>query len=459
MKGQISEQELFGRTKIGKMLLKIAPPVMLAQLIQALYNIVDSFFVGRYSDDALTAVTVIYPLQLIIIAVAVGTGVGVNTYMAKKYACDQAEKADKAAGTGFVLSLISWAIFAVVSVLIMKPYIKTTANEQGAIDGAYVYGMIVCVGSIGTFLEGNFSKVHQAHGNMIVPMIAQIAGAAINIVFDPLLIFGIGFFPELGVAGAAYATIAGQIVSAIITGVKGFRKPPKPKEMWHYVKQIYKLGYSNIVMQALYTVYIVLLNLILSGFSDAAVTVLGLYYKMQSFFFIPLFGLHTCIVPALSFNYAQENFVRCRKTIKDTVIISAAFMVVGMACFIVIPETLARLFSTSPEVISIGKKAFPIIGSSFISAVFSLTMPVFFQSIGKGFTSLMLSLTRQIFLLVPVFWAFSFIGLDYTWISFPVSETLAGLVGIILYAVQVKKWKKIQTEKTCVSVETQATNS
>lgn len=193
-------------------------------------------------------------------------------------------------------------------------------------------------------------------------------------------------------------------------------------------------------MQSLYTVYIVMLNIILSGFSDSAVTVLGLYYKLQSFFFIPLFGLQTCIVPVLSFNCTRKSYKRCKDTMRDSFIISLVFMILGTVYFVALPEPLMRLFSGSEQVIAIGKKAFPIIGCSFFAAVFSLIMPTFFQAIGNGLASIMLSLTRQIFVLVPVFWAFSKVGLDYTWIAFPVAELTAGVIGLLLYRRQTKKW-------------------
>lgn len=437
---QTTGNEFYGTERIGKILWKIAPPVMLAQLIQALYNIVDSFFVGKYSADALTALTVIYPLQLIIIALAVGTGVGVNTYMARCYAMGKREKAEGAAGTGVVLALGSWLIFSVIAVLIMKPYVLTSASSPQAVRDAVVYGNIVCVGSIGSFLEGIFTKVHQAKGNMKLPMLAQIAGALVNIVLDPILIFGWGGIPQMGVAGAAVATVAGQVTAAVITGVKGFYKPPK-SGFWHFVKRIYFFGYSSIVMQALFTVYIFGLNVILAGFSDAAVTVLGLYYKWQSFFFIPLFGLQTCIVPLLSYNYAGKAYGRCRQIMKDTFLVSGGFMIVGTVCFLFAPGMLIRVFSDSADVLTIGKTAFPIIGSSFIAASVSLMMPVFFQAIGWGKTSLALSLLRQIVCLLPIFWLFSRLGLSYAWLSFPVSETIAGSVGLILYGRQLKRWK------------------
>ncbi len=437
----MERNDFFGTESIGRILLKIAPPVMLAQLIQALYNIVDSFFVGKYSADALTALTVIYPLQLIIIALAVGTGVGVNTYMARKYAQDRPKAAQGAAGSAAVLAVLSWAVFAVLANIFMLPYVKTSATEPGAIEQAVIYGRIVCTGALGTFLEGSWSKIYQSRGNMRLPMAAQVAGALTNVVLDPILIFGLGPFPEMGAAGAAYATVAGQFVAAAVTS-GAFCRPPKPSEFKHYTKRIYFFGYSSIVMQLLYTVYIVMLNVILAKFSDAAVTVLGLYYKAQSFFFIPLIGLETCIVPVLSYNYARAEYGRCRSVMKYSFLISLLFMLVGIFFFEFMPETLMRLFSASDEVMSIGKIAFPIIGASFIPAVFSLMTPVFFQAIGKGGQSLLLSLTRQIFVLVPVFWAMSKIGLNYTWTAFPAAEISAGILGLILYAHHIAKWKQ-----------------
>ena len=440
MEESLPEKDFFGTERIGKILLKIAPPVMLAQLIQALYNIIDSFFVGKYSPDALTALTVIYPMQLVIIALAVGTGVGVNTYMARKFAQGKAQEADDTAGVGMLLAFITWAIFALISSLIMKPYVMTSATSPLAIEYAVIYGRIVCIGSLGVFLEGNWTKVHQSVGNMKLPMIAQVTGAVANVILDPILIFGVGPVPEMGVAGAAVATVCGQAAAAVITGIKGFRIPPSRWKMGHYIGRIYFYAYPSIVMQMLFTVYIAILNMILSGFSDAAVTVLGLYYKMQSFFFIPLMGLQTCIVPVLSYNYARGNYSRCKKIMKESFLIALAFMIAGVICFLFFPEQMVGLFSSSQEVHDIGRVAFPIIGTSFFSAVFSLMLPVYFQAVGDGKASLLLSLTRQIFCLIPLFWLFSKIGLNYTWLAFPFSETITGGIGLYLYYRQIKKW-------------------
>lgn len=436
--GQVST---FEEKNIWKVLFKVAPPVMLAQLILAMYNIVDSYFVGKYSGSGLTALSVIFPIQLIITAVAVGTGVGVNTNMSGCYAQNREERAHETAGVGSMLAFISWLMFAVISTVFMRAYVKTSAGSQEVVEYAVIYGKIVCIGSISLFMDGIWTKVHQAGGNMKRPMIAQILGALTNIVLDPVLIFGMGPVPEMGVAGAAYATVAGQTVAAAVTFYKGFYKIPPKEKILGYIKQIYSLGFPSIFMQILYTVYIVALNIILAGFSDSAVTVLGLYYKLQSFFFIPLIGLETCIVPLISYAYAQRDYGRCKGIMTDTFIFAGSFMIVGIICFEFIPAQLIQIFSSETSVIEIGVTAFRIIGLSFIPAVFSLLTPVFFQAIGGAIPSIILSLTRQIFCLIPIFWLMSKIGLDYTWIAFPAAEIITGGVGIFLYIRQLKKWK------------------
>lgn len=437
-----NDVDFFATEKISRILWKIAPPVMFALLVQALYNIVDSFFVGKFSVDGLTALSVIFPVQFVAIALAVGTGVGVNTYMARKYAQNKSAEADAAAGTGMLLEAITWVIFAAFCYAFMRPYVLTSASEAGAIAAAVTYGNIVCVGSLGLFLESCWTKVQQAQGNMRVPMVAQVVGALLNIVLDPIFIFGWGPVPQLGVAGAAYATVAGQFAAAAITFVQGYRRPPlSMKAFLHYAGRIYHYGYASILMQASCTVYIVFLNVILAGFSDAAVTVLGLYYKLQTFFFIPLIGLMTCIVPVLSFNYTRRAYRRCQETIYCSCYISAAFMLLGFICFVFLPHQLIDIFSDDAAVHEIGAVAFPIIGTSFFSAVFSLMLPIVFQAIGYGKTGSILGLTRQIFTLMPSFWLLSLIGLNYTWLAFPFSETTAGAISFYLYKKVSRSWK------------------
>ena len=306
------QTDYFGTEKISKILLKMAPPVMLAQLIQALYNIVDSFFVGRYSDSGLTALSIVYPLQLLMIALAVGTGVGINTVMAAKLGIGQEKKANEYAGVGTPLAIVLWAIFAAAAYAFMPLYARLQSSTPEVIADVVTYGRIVCVFSFGLFVESIWTKVLQARGDMKTPMIAQIMGAVTNIILDPLLIFGMLGLPEAGIAGAAIATVAGQIVAALIVMRKGFHRSPELKKYPHYVGKIFKLGVPNILMQSAYTLYIFGLNMILSTFSNAAITVLGLYYKWQTFFFIPIGAMQTCVVPVISFNYAAKKIDRCK---------------------------------------------------------------------------------------------------------------------------------------------------
>ena len=436
-----SSYSLFDAESIWSILMRIAPPVMLAQLIQAMYNIVDSYFVGQFSNDGLTALSIVYPVQLIVTAIAVGTGVGVNTLMSRYDGQGNHHLADRTAGTGTVLALVSWLVFAAASGLLMGPFAAASTESAAVAEYAVTYGLIVCVGSLGVFLESTWSKVHQARGNMRLPMLAQIAGAATNIVLDPILIFGLGPVPALGVAGAAYATVAGQVLAAVIVS-SGLRRPPAARVFLSYAARIYRLGYPSIFMQMLFTVYIMALNMILAGFSDAAVTVLGLYYKVQSFFFIPLSGLQTCIVPLLSYTYAKGAYPRCRQVVKNSVLLAMSFMLVGIACFELIPAQLLGIFTADPLVLEIGVPAFHIIGVSFLPAVISLILPVFFQAIGAALPSVLLSLTRQIFCLIPVFWAFSKVGLDYTWLAFPIAETVTGTLGLFFYIHRIRIWDR-----------------
>lgn len=236
-----------------------------------------------------------------------------------------------------------------------------------------------------------------------------------------------------GVAGGGYCTVIGQSLAAAITGIKGFYKPPKLNIFLPYVKQIYAAGLPNIIMQALWTVYILGLNVLLASFSDASVTVLGIYYKLQSFFFIPLNALGVCIVPVLSFNYAINRKDRCKRVFWETVAVSAAFMLLGVAIFVLLPKQSIGIFSNDTEVLNIGNVAFRIIGASFVPAALSLTFPILFQAIGKGKESIFITVLRQVVLLVPLAWVFSFAGLNYVWLTFPVTEIITCSVSMIFY--------------------------
>ena len=426
-------KQFFGKEKIGKVLLKLAPPVMLAQLIQALYNIVDSLFVGRYSDVGLTALSIVYPLQLLMIALAVGAGVGLNTVMAAKLALGKREEADEYAGVGSPLALAMWLIFAAVCWLIMPFYASISTGSAEIAADVVSYGRIVCVFSIGLFLESMWTKVLQANGDMRTPMIAQIVGALFNIALDPLLIFGMWGIPEMGISGAAIATVVGQVAAALIVLKKGIRRSPSIRVYPRRIAKILALGLPNILMQSAYTFYILGLNLILSTFSDQAVTALGLYYKWQTFFFIPLGAMQTCIVPVISFNYAARDIARCSQTLRDSIIFGMALMALGTVCFLAIPGPMLRVFTSDEQVIEIGTVGFRFVGVSFIPLVTSLIFPVFFQAVGSGVKSSLLTVLRTVVLFVPLGYAFSRFGLTWFWLTFPVTETVVTIVGFIFY--------------------------
>lgn len=446
MKKINQDPNYFGNEKISKILIKMAPPVMLAQLIQALYNIVDSVFVGNFSSTGLTALSIVYPLQLLMIALAVGTGVGINTVMASKLGVGENKSADEYAGVGAPLAIALWIVFALVSYAIMPFYARVQTSSPEVIEDVVTYGRIVCIFSIGLFLESIWSKVLQARGDMKTPMIAQIFGAITNIILDPLLIFGLFGFPQMGIAGAAIATVAGQIVAALIVMKKGFFRSPSIRKYPHYVSKIFKLGIPNILMQSAYTLYIFGLNTILATFSDAAVTVLGLYYKWQTFFFIPLGAMQTCIVPVISFNFASNKIERCKKTLNTSIIFGAVLMLMGAICFWIIPGPMIRFFSKDAEVLEIGITAFRIIGLSFIPLVTSLTYPVLFQAVGKSAQSSMLTVIRTVLLFVPLAYLFSRFGLSYFWLTYPVTDFITSVVGFIMCKKFFKKYTSVSTD-------------
>ncbi len=423
----------FGTEKISRILLKMAPPVMLAQLIQALYNIVDSLFVGRYAESGLTALSIIYPIQLLMIALAVGTGVGINTAIASRLGLGNREAADAYAGTGTPLALCLWFLFAVLCWFLMPFYAEMSTASSAIIHDVVVYGRIVCIFSLGLFLESIWTKILQANGDMKTPMLAQIAGAVTNIILDPFLIFGLLGLPELGIAGAAIATVAGQCVAAAVIARKAIHSSPPLQKYPFYVTQIFRFGIPNMLMQSAYTFYIMGLNLILAAFSDQAVTALGLYYKWQTFFFIPLGAMQTCIVPIVSYNYAARDIERCKQTLSTAILFGLALMAVGTLCFECFPAQMLCVFTSDQTVVDIGSIGFRFIGVSFLPMVTSLIFPVFFQAVGYGLKSSALTIIRTVILFVPLGYLFARFGLTWFWLTFPVTEMLTTLVGVGFY--------------------------
>lgn len=429
-----------GTAPMFKLIMSMALPAMFSMVIQALYNIVDSVFVSQINGHALTAVSLAFPIQMLIISVAVGTGVGINSLVSRKLGEGDIKQADSAATHGFFLGILSWLVFAVAGLLITKPFFAFYTDNAEIYDMGVSYLSCVMIFSFGCFVEINLEKTLQATGNMIQPMIFMLIGAVTNIVLDPLFIFGIGFFPKLGVLGAAVATVIGQILSmiyaifivfckkhAIKIRFKGF------KPSLSMVKRIYAVGVPSIVMQSIGSVLLLFMNQILVGFSTAAVSVLGVYYKLQSFVFMPVFGLNQGTMPIMGYNYGARNKKRLLLALKYACLIALVIMSFGTAVFCLFPELLLSMFSPTQEMIEIGVPALRTISLCFIPATIGVVFTTLFQAVGKGVRSLLLSVLRQLVVILPVAYGFSFIGLWAVWYAFPIAEGVALLTALLMY--------------------------
>lgn len=374
-----------GDTPIGRLLLKLSPPVMLALLIQSIYNIVDSCFVAQYSLSGLTALSIIFPIQLLMTALGTGTGTGLNILISRMDGNGDTARQRDVVKSGLYLGIWNFLIFTCIGMLLIGSYYTISSNQAEVRAAGVQYAQIIFLGSFGLFMESNCTKLLQAKGNMVTPMLAQVAGAAINLVFDPIFIFGLFGAPELGVAGAAIATIMGQWAAMLIT-VKAVFRTYDVRGTFRFKDciQIYQSGFPSIIMQSLYTLYIVGLNLILKQFTEDAVTVLGIYYKLQTFFFIPLMGLQQVIVPVISFNYGAHDSKRVNDTLRYSILISCGVMALGTFIFMAFPKELISIFAGSTSILNIGTPALRIISVSFLPASLAMMFTVYFQGIDKG---------------------------------------------------------------------------
>ena len=422
------------QTPVWKLLLKLSPPVMLALLIQSVYNIVDSYFVAQYSPEGLTALSVIFPIQLLMTAIATGTGTGINILVSRMDGANDRSSQNNIIKSGLFLGVFNFAVFTAAGLFLLNSYCRFSSAQPMVQAYAMKYSRIIFLFSLGMFVEANLTKVLQAKENMLLPMCAQIVGSLVNVVLDPLLIFGTLGFPALGIEGAAIATVIGQWCAMVIVLIGVIRTCPLSGRItWSDCRQIYKTGMPAIIMQSLYTLYMVGLNSILKLFTEDAVTVLGIYYKLQTFFFIPLMGLQQVILPIISFNYGAKKFDRVKQTLKCAVSFSCVVMLAGCAVFMAIPRQLLSIFSSKPEILSIGCTALRLISISFIPAAFVIMLTVYFQGINRGTASISVTVLRQIVLLVPLAWLFHFKGLTYVWLTFPVTEYIALAYCIRLY--------------------------
>ncbi len=430
-----------GTMPMNSLLLSMAFPMMISMLVQALYNIVDSVFVSMLNENALTAVSLAFPIQSLMIAVGAGTGVGINAILSRSLGEKEQESANKAAENGIFLAAVSYLVFLVLGLAIARPFYLSQTSDPQIVEYGVSYLSIVCAFSFGMFFQMTAEKLLQSTGRTFYTMITQGVGAVLNIIFDPIMIFGLFGFPAMGVAGAAAATVFGQIVAAILAiffnvkinkdiqiSFRGFRPDGK------MIARIYSVGIPSIIMQAIGSLMTYGMNLILIQFTSTATAVFGVYYKVQSFVFMPVFGLNNGMVPIIAYNYGAGNRSRVKKVTKLSVMYAVAIMLIGLAVFQIIPDKLLGLFNASENMLSIGVPALRTISLSFLFAGFCIVIGSLFQALGNGVYSLCVSAARQLVVLLPVAYLLSLTGnVDNVWFAFPIAEVMSLCVTLFFY--------------------------
>ena len=420
------------------LLLSMSIPPMISMLIQSLYNIVDSIFVAQMGEKALTAVFLVFPLQNVVSAVAIGFGVGINSCIAINLGADNKENVNRAASHGIVLTLIHAFIFIIAGIFLTKPFLRLFTSDEEIFKWGYQYGFIVMCFSIGVLYQLVYEKIYQAMGNMILPMILQITGCLINIILDPIFIFGKLGFPAMGVVGAAVATIIGQMCPFIIfamifrknnhgieISIKGFKFD---KEI---IKRLYSVGLPSSIMMALPSALVSVLNGILAGLSQSAIAFLGIYFKLQTFIYMPANGLIQGMRPIIGYNYGACEKERMIKTIKTSLAIVAVIMAVGTVISMVYPEYILKMFNAENELLEIGVSALKIISIGFIFSSISVVFSGAFEGMGEGVKSLAITLLRQLIVIIPIAFIMAKIfGINGVWMAFPISEIVTTISAI-----------------------------
>ncbi len=445
---QIVQENKMGVMPVNKLLLSMAVPMMLSMLVQALYNIVDSIFVSRVSENALTAVSLAYPLQTLMIALGGGMCVGVNALLSKALGEKNYDRVNESAMNGVFLSFLNFVVFFLVGVFVVKPFYYAQTDDAEIIYHGVQYLSVVCCCSIGIYMQFIFEKLLQSTGRTTLAMVTQLVGAVINLIFDPILIFGYFGVPAMGAAGAAIATVAGQIVAAILAFIlnvkynkeiklkfRGFR--PNLRVIGH----IYEVGLPSIIMQSIGSVMTFSMNLILIGFSSTATAVFGVYFKLQSFIFMPIFGLNNGMVPIIAYNFGARKKERMIKTAKLSIIYAMCIMAVGTVIFQLFPDKLFMLFDASEHMLSMGIPALRIISVHFVLAGFCIVCSSIFQALGKAVYSMISSMCRQLLVLIPVAYLLSLLGnVNYVWWALPIAELMSLLISCVFMA---KVYKQI----------------
>lgn len=435
---KVAENKM-GVMPVNKLLISMSLPMMISMLVQALYNVVDSVFVAKVNENALTAVSLAFPVQNLMIAVAVGTGVGINALLSKSLGEKNFEKVNHVANNAVFLSAVSYMVMLFIGIFGVGVFYRSQTADVQIIDYGIWYTRICCCCSFGVFLQVTMERLLQSTGRTFYTMIIQGTGAIINILLDPILIFGLFGFPRMEAAGAAAATVTGQIIAAVLAVIinqkvnkevrlqmKGFSPDGRT------IGQIYKVGFPSIIMQSIASVMTYGMNLILMAFTSTATAVFGVYFKLQSFIFMPVFGLNNGMIPIIAYNYGADNRQRVVQTIRYSIFYAVSIMAVGTLIFQMFPADLLTMFEASDTMLQIGVPALRAISVSFIVAGYCIVCGSVFQALGNGMYSLMVSIARQLFVLLPVAYLLSRLGnVNYVWWSFPIAEMASLIISTI----------------------------
>jgi len=439
----VSSQNKMGTLPVNKLLLTMSLPMIISMLVQAMYNIIDSIFVAQIGENALTAVSLAFPLQSLMIAVSVGTCVGVNALLSRSLGEKNQTAANHTAENGLFLAVLSYCVFCLFGLFGARLFFKTQTSNPVIIDLGTQYLSICCICSFGQFLEMMNERILQSTGRAIYSMFTQATGAIINIIMDPILIFGLFGMPKMGIRGAAVATVFGQITAMLLAFYFNTHKNPdvqinlrgfKPRAA--IIRTIYQVGVPSIIMQSISSVMTLGMNKILIMFSETAVSVFGVYFKLQSFVFMPVFGLNNGMVPIIAYNLGARHKKRIMDTIKLSIASAVTIMLVGLAIFQLIPDKLLMLFNASDHMLEIGVPALRIISLSFLFAGFCIIVGSVFQALGNGIYSLIVSVARQLVCILPLAYIFAKVfGLQAVWFAIPLAE----ITSLVLSAALLKR--------------------
>ncbi len=445
-------QETLRENKMGTMpenqlLLSMAVPMMISMLVQALYNIVDSIFVSRICEDALTAVSMAFPWQNIIIAIAVGFGVGINALLSRALGQKNAERVNQVAVNGLLLAGLSYLLVLVAGLIGIRAYMRTQTDIESIVNYGITYLNICILCSFGVFIEITFERFLQATGRTVYSMITQLTGAITNIILDPILIFGLLGFPKLGIAGAAWATVIGQCVGAVVAVTLNHFKNPEVHLRLRHIRpngrlmgEITAISIPSIIMSCISSLTCFVMNMILIAYSSTAVAVFGVYFKLQSFVFMPVFGLNNGMVPIIAYNYGAQKPERIHKTIRLGMAYAVAIMAVGLLVFQLIPKQLLLMFDASDAMLGIGAPALRIMSLAFVFAGVGIASSSACQAFGYSVYSMLISIARQIVVLIPAAYLLSLTGvLRSIWFAFPIAEIFSLILSLFFLRTTLKK--------------------